>query len=185
MTGGLWSASRKQKVQEALEKERAMQEEFERQKKYSGPVGKNPWGNISQNWTKTGKGGLIDFAAELEIFKDLRGRNAGGLGSMDARKKLMGISRSIDRPLQPAKKDWDAPENYDEEAGGGPAERRVPVRGLKRGRSSDLDDDDDDDDDLEEEEDKWNKKLKRPRMSMVADEEESRFFKLLIDPLAH
>ena len=168
MTGGLWSASRKQKVQDALEKERALQEEFERQKKYNGPVGKNPWGNISQNWTKTGKGGLIDFAAELEIFKDLRGRGPGLGDRVDARKKLMGISRSIDRPIQPAKKDWDAPENYDEEA-----ERRVPVRGLKRGRSSDLDDDDDDLDD-EEEEEKWNKKLKRPRMSMVADEEESR-----------
>ena len=48
-------------------------------------------------------------------------------------------------------------------------ERRVPIRSLKRARSSDLELSD-----LENDEEKWNKKLKRPRMTMVADEVESR-----------
>jgi hypothetical protein len=51
-TGGLWSTTRKRRVQEALELERAAQAELERQKKYSGPVGKDPWGNIAQDWTR-------------------------------------------------------------------------------------------------------------------------------------
>ena len=65
----------------------------------------------------------------------------------------------------------------------------VPTRGLKRMRSK-VDDDDDeiiDEDDDDENgdrnaggenngDDKWSKKLKRPRMTMVADEEESRYF---------
>ena len=161
-TGGIWSASRKLKVQQALEQERALQEEFERQKKYNGPVGKNPWGPISKDWNKLNKGGVIDFAAELELFKGLRNRTRVPRGSFEERRGLGRLSYRLDKPL---KKDWDAPDVQDDEV----FERRVPIRSLKRARSSDLELSD-----LENDEEKWNKKLKRPRMTMVADEVESR-----------
>jgi hypothetical protein len=109
-TGGLWSATRKRRVQEALDQEREFQEEYERRKKYTGPVGKNPWGTIAQDWTKLNKGQQMDFAAELELFKGLRGIGGGGMGQ-DLRRRV-GLNRR--KEILPTKKDWDAPENFDE-----------------------------------------------------------------------
>ena len=109
-TGGLWSLTRKRKVQEALDQEREFQEEYERRKKYTGPVGKNPWGNIAQDWTKQNKGQQMDYASELELFKGLRGVE-GGAGAVDLRRKFGGLSRRKDILT---KRDWDAPENFDE-----------------------------------------------------------------------
>ena len=40
-------------------------------KRYSGPVGKNPWGTIAEEWTGKPKGG--DFADELRMFARQRG----------------------------------------------------------------------------------------------------------------
>ena len=102
--------TRKRRVQEALEQERQFQEEVERRKKYSGPVGKNPWGPIAQDWTKLNKGPQMDFAEELELFKGLRGVDTGA-GAVDLRRKFGGLNR---RKEITTKKDWDAPENFDE-----------------------------------------------------------------------
>jgi hypothetical protein len=169
-TGGLWSATRKRRVQEALEQERAFQEEYERRKKYTGPVGKNPWGTIAQDWTKLNKGGPMDFAAELELFKGLRGIGGGAGGQPDLRRKFGGMNRRLEPPV---KKDWDAPENFEEKI-----VVEVPVRGLKRMRSnveSDVElSDVESDADRNDDEVQWSKKLKRPRMTMVADEVETR-----------
>lgn len=109
------------------------------------------------------KGGVIDFAAELELFKGLRSRSGRG-PAFDDRRGLGGINYRLDPPL---KKDWDAPDAQDDEV----FERRPPppIRSLKRARSSDLELSD-----VENDEEKWSKKLKRPRMTMVADEVESR-----------
>jgi hypothetical protein len=73
-------------------------------------VGKNPWGTIAQDWTKLNKGQQMDFAAELELFKGLRGVESGG-GGVDLRRKFGGLNRRKDVTT---KKDWDAPENFDE-----------------------------------------------------------------------
>ena len=170
-TGGLWSATRKRRVHEALEQERAFQEEYERRKKYTGPVGKNPWGHIAQDWTKLNKGGPMDFAAELELFKGLRGIG-GGAGGPDLRRKFGGMNRRLEPPV---KKDWDAPENFEEKI----VVAEKPVRGLKRMRSNvesdvDLSDVESDVDENDDDDARWNKKLKRPRMTMVADEVETK-----------
>lgn len=71
MTGGVMSASRKRKLQEVVERDREAFEERERGKKYNGPVGKNPWGSIAQDWA--GKPKKRDFADELLLFAKERG----------------------------------------------------------------------------------------------------------------
>jgi hypothetical protein len=46
-------------------------EEHEATKKYTGPVGKNPWGNIAEDWATYGKQGEKDFAEELGELANL------------------------------------------------------------------------------------------------------------------
>ena len=95
-TGGIWSTSRKFKIQQALEQERDLQEEFKRQKKYNGPVGKNPWGPISKDWNKLNKGGVIDYVAKLELFKGLRNQTRVPQGSFEERRDLGRLSYHLD-----------------------------------------------------------------------------------------
>ncbi len=64
MDGGLISASRKRKLQEIVRHDREQHEVREREKKYTGPVGKNPWGGIAKNWA--GSGRPTDYAEELK-----------------------------------------------------------------------------------------------------------------------
>merc|ERR1719249_650759 len=64
-TGGLISNSRKRKLQEVMLAEKAAAEEHEATKKYNGPVGKNPWGIIAEDWATHGQKGEKDFSEEL------------------------------------------------------------------------------------------------------------------------
>ena len=50
-TGGVWSNSRKRKFQERMQLDQQMHEEHEASKKYTGPVGRNPWGAIAEDYT--------------------------------------------------------------------------------------------------------------------------------------
>ncbi len=45
------SSTRKRRLHEAIQFDQEQHEFQERQKKYSGPVGKNPWGGIAKDWT--------------------------------------------------------------------------------------------------------------------------------------
>ncbi len=44
--------------------DRAAHEEREREKKYTGPVGKNPWGGIAKDWGQGNRN--RDYADELK-----------------------------------------------------------------------------------------------------------------------
>ena len=70
-TGGIISNSRKRKMQEVMLAEKIAAEEHEATKKYTGPVGKNPWGNIAEDWATSGKQGEKDFAEELGELANL------------------------------------------------------------------------------------------------------------------
>jgi len=72
-TGGLISNSRKRKLQEVMLAEKAAVEEHEATKKYSGPVGKNPWGTIAEDWASHGRKGEKDFSEELGELANLVG----------------------------------------------------------------------------------------------------------------
>ncbi len=50
--------------------------EQEQRKKYTGPVGKDPWKDIAEDWTGTKKTGKLDFADELAM---LRNQMKGGV----------------------------------------------------------------------------------------------------------
>ncbi len=171
-TGGIMSSSRKRKLQEIVQYDREMHAERESQKKYSGPVGKNPWGSIAKDWSASSR--PKDFADELAMFARQRGISIAARRS--APKLIVGEDgevtevRDMRERLGPpaAVKDWDAPEEE--------VENVHPIaaslhRSARRGRSaspigepvrSDSDEDG-----------KWNKRLKRPRMTMVADAEET------------
>ena len=51
--GGIISTTRKRRIQQKIELDQKLHEEHERSKKYTGPVGSNPWGQIAQDWTGT------------------------------------------------------------------------------------------------------------------------------------
>ena len=70
-SGGILSASRKRKLNEVIMRDRELHEEAEASKKYSGPVGKNPWGAIAEDWTTSKK--KRDFSEDLQLFA-LQGR---------------------------------------------------------------------------------------------------------------
>ena len=53
--------------------EKAAVEEHEATKKYSGPVGKNPWGTIAEDWASHGRKGEKDFSEELGELANLVG----------------------------------------------------------------------------------------------------------------
>ena len=53
--------------------EKAAVEEHEATKKYSGPVGKNPWGTIAEDWATHGRKGEKDFSEELGELANLVG----------------------------------------------------------------------------------------------------------------
>ena len=72
-TGGIISNSRKRKLQEVMQAEKVAAEEQEATKKYNGPVGKNPWGNIAQDWASNCSRGEKDFAEELGELANLVG----------------------------------------------------------------------------------------------------------------
>lgn len=72
-TGGLISNSRKRKLQEVMLAEKAAAEEHEATKKYNGPVGKNPWGTIAEDWATHGQKGEKDFSEELGELANLVG----------------------------------------------------------------------------------------------------------------
>ena len=53
--------------------EKAAAEEQEATKKYNGPVGKNPWGTIAEDWATHGQKGEKDFSEELGELANLVG----------------------------------------------------------------------------------------------------------------
>lgn len=103
--------------------------EYERQKKYSGPVGKDPWGTIAQvikpssvnvekknifhcklqDWTKLSKGQPIDYAAELAVFRDLCSQRNS---LMRRRNVFSGELKSVSS-FDVTSKDWDNPDNFE------------------------------------------------------------------------
>ena len=84
--GGIISTTRKRRIQQKIELDQKLHEEHERSKKYTGPVGSNPWGQIAQDWTGTKKSSN-DFEDDLKV--------------------LAAQLRQNKSPL--ANKDWDAP----------------------------------------------------------------------------
>ena len=69
--GGILSQTRKRRLQEAMLVEKERQEKWELDKKYTGPVGKNPWGAIAEDWTGKNRGAQLDYATELEMFRGM------------------------------------------------------------------------------------------------------------------
>ncbi len=181
--GGILTASRKRKLQEIVAIDREAHMEMEQRKKYTGPVGKNPWGSIAKDWA--GASRPRDYADELRLFARQRGVDIKRQTSIpkinleeDEEEMEEGGDGDVRVRLGPPVKDWDwdAPEGE-----GGGIEDIDPIaaslhrhqagkRGLGRsmsplGEPVDYESD-------EEDRGKWNKRLKRPRMAMVADEEE-------------
>lgn len=189
-TGGIISNSRKRKMQEVM----LAAEEHEATKKYTGPVGKNPWGNIAEDWATYGKQGEKDFAEELgELANLVSGKKkpiSTRIGTEDKsideseKSTVLAMDRSRDdsslkkfpiitRRTPQTFTDWDAPEN---DGGVVVTSFRLDnsdphVRKRKRNDSNEdtLEEHTEKDQDL-----KWSKRLKRPRMHMVADEIESK-----------
>ena len=147
-SGGLLSTSRKRKLQEQMAAQKSAAEEYElTSKRYSGPVGKNPWGTIAEDWGQGRNSGKRDFADEL-----------GELANMVSKRgRKVDISSRLGSHQTVKPVDWDAPETH---------EKRL------EGFGDDHQDADSESEDTED--DKWNRKLKRPRMSMVADEVEQK-----------
>ena len=144
--GGILSASRKRKLRDQVMMDREQFEAQERAKKYNGPVGKNPWGTIASSWTAKPK--ERDFADELALFAKQR-----GLADPVRTKAKFRLGP----------KDWDDPEKVEEDE-----EEVDPISASVHRSDSPLGEP------VSDEEARWQKKLKRPRMSMVADEVESR-----------
>lgn len=67
--GGIISSTRKHKIKQALLRDQEIAEEREKSKKYTGPVGSNPWGAIAEDWAGTKKF-QNDFADDLRILAD-------------------------------------------------------------------------------------------------------------------
>jgi hypothetical protein len=84
------------------------------------------------------KGAGLDFAAELELYRDLRGRGGPVVAQTDLRQRF-GPAALTRRSEPILRKDWDAPENFEEERIVAKPIHVAAVRGLKRGRSSDVD----------------------------------------------
>ena len=166
-----------------------MVEDQERQKKWSGPVGKNPWGSIAQDWSSGPK--TRDFADELALFASQRGistkRMGGGLApgitgvilyfyrvcmTPDFFAILVGREGGARRSGGMIR-DWDAPPveedpSYDDmDPISASLHRRVDRSPSPMGEPVLASDSDADDA-------RWNRKLKKPRMSMVADEVETK-----------
>ena len=154
------SATRKRKLQEVIFHDQQVHEEQEKQKRYNGPVGKNPWGSIAHAWTAKPK--ARDFAEDLQIFAKDRGivglSGGGGANKPNIRNRLGGI------------RDWDAPEADFEDMDpiSASVHKKKGTRGVSPLGEPILEDD------SEDEDAKWNKKLKRPRMTMRADDVQSR-----------
>ena len=168
-------------------RDRELHEEAEKSKKYSGPVGKNPWGAIAEDWTTSKK--KRDFAEDLQLFALQTGVRtvAGQPVGLHTAKNMPGaadIKRQVPNPrhrLGP--KDWDAPqEEGEEEPEEGDAvttlvrREESPQSPSKRrataAESFDVTDDESEDD--VDDDTRWKSKLKRPRMAMVADQVESK-----------
>ena len=192
-SGGLISNSRKRKLQEVLLAEKAAAEEHEATKKYNGPVGKNPWGNIAQDWTSYGRKGERDFADELSELANLvggkkkssSGKFVANVESVDnppllLKREIVKAGPSIKYPVittRPLTKftDWDAPDQEETTVITSFRLEKDLTNARKRQRTEgDLDHTDEDNSTDREQDLKWSKRLKRPRMHMVADEIESK-----------
>ena len=170
-------------------RDRELHEEAEKSKKYNGPVGKNPWGAIAEDWTTSKK--KRDFAEDLQLFALQTGVRtvAGQPVGLRTAKNMPGaadIKRQVPNPrhrLGP--KDWDAPQEEGEEPEESDAVTTVirrrsreesPQSPSKRrataAESFDVTDDESEDD--VDDDTRWKSKLKRPRMAMVADQVESK-----------
>ena len=190
-SGGIISNSRKRKMQEVMLAEKVAAEEQEATKKYNGPVGKNPWGTIAEDWAVGSKKGEKDFAEELGELANLVGgkknpisarigeqvsepTGTASVHNMDTRRdpsptKYPIITRRVPQTFT----DWDAPENDGVVVTSFCLDENTLSNNRKRKRDSGAQD-------LgtgiaEKNQDlKWSKRLKRPRMQMVADELESK-----------
>ena len=157
---GILSTSRKRKIQDVIMRDREMVELEQQSKKYTGPVGKNPWGAIAQDWTAPTK--QRDFAEELQLFAMQRGlaptktkRSFGGAGDFGEYPKRRSGGYA----------DWDAPQD-DQDIDPIAASLHKPVYRSPSPLGETI---------LSEDEDaRWQKKLKKPRMTMVADEVETK-----------
>lgn len=198
-TGGIMSNSRKRKLQEVMLAEKTAAEEQEATKKYNGPVGKNPWGTIAEDWSSNCSKGEKDFADELGELANLVGGKKKPLSnriSLTGEEDIEDTESSSTRKREiirnessPEKQypiitrralqnftDWDAPENdgvvvtsfrLDKEEESNNARKR-----KRTGASHDMLNEDTATG--TEQDIKWSKRLKRPRMHMVADEIESK-----------
>ena len=110
-TGGIISNSRKRKLQEVMLAERAAAEEQEATKKYNGPVGKNPWGTIAEDWASHGRKGEKDFSEEL-----------GELANLVSGKKLPIFNR-IGKVVDQSNEESDKPNFFTELKKSNPAQK--------------------------------------------------------------
>eukprot|EP00096_Caligus_rogercresseyi_P003518 TRINITY_DN1667_c0_g1_i1.p1 TRINITY_DN1667_c0_g1~~TRINITY_DN1667_c0_g1_i1.p1 ORF type:complete len:477 (-),score=196.85 TRINITY_DN1667_c0_g1_i1:1606-3036(-) len=149
---GIISSSLKRKMRDAMIQEQELRHQQEERKKYLGPVGKNPWGSIAESWSQS---------------RSSRGIECGG--SIPVPREVILPSARI--------KDWDAPDAVDERRGGDhppPTSSSLAHHRLNKKRKRDslsMEEDGDLSNQSEgsDDDEQWNSRLKKPRMSMIAD----------------
>ena len=92
--------------------EKVAAEEHEATKKYNGPVGKNPWGTIAEDWAGCGRKDEKDFAEELGELANLVGGKKRPLSnrlggtveeSIADSESSFTVNREISRNVSPTK----------------------------------------------------------------------------------
>merc|ERR1712029_113183 len=175
--GGLLSSSRKRKIQEqmAADQSAAVEQEVTT-KRYSGGLGKNPWGAVAQDWHRTSQRDFADELGELASALQGKGSRSAGRERVTVSSSRIGRSRQVTAPLT----DWDAPElneaalikpiDVDADPSAAPADDEPSH--VTTAAADDANNDADSESEEGEMDDQWKQRLKKPHMTMRADEEE-------------
>jgi hypothetical protein len=169
--GGLFSNSKKRKLRQAMEIDQQLAEEHERSKKYTGPVGSNPWGAIANDWSGA-KRSQNDFAEDLQLLaSQLQGRTIRPSSDLSSRLQ----------PKRTLRRDWDAPaevvddfEAVAEDLDHNPRSRKRSRLIIRSGSSSPPAQTLKVSEVIEDDESAWTTKSKLPKMQMYADSVENK-----------
>merc|ERR1712029_1268520 len=145
-------------------------------KRYSGGLGKNPWGAVAQDWHRTSQRDFADELGELASALQGKGSRSAGRERVTVSSSRIGRSRQVTAPLT----DWDAPElneaalikpiDVDADPSAAPADDEPSH--VTTAAGDDANNDADSESEEGEMDDQWKQRLKKPHMTMRADEEE-------------
>ncbi|XP_040580001.1 uncharacterized protein [Lepeophtheirus salmonis] len=151
---GIISSSLKRKMREAMIQEQEILLEQEQRKKYLGPVGKNPWGSIAESWSDSNSKRTIPVPRDVILPSRVRDwddpdkednvEHFGTDSNLRSSKKRNYEDADIYSPRKRISEDICEPEFITYESNEGLSD------------------------------DEWKSKLKRPRMTMIADQVESK-----------